>query len=104
MQIYLDIETIPTQSQAVRDMIRETLSPPGNIKKAESIAAWWAEQGETALADAIAKTALDPATGHICTIGWAVNDEPAEALLDRIRAQRAAAPKAKRGRRAKELA
>jgi 3'-5' exonuclease len=80
MQIYLDIETIPTQSQAVRDMIRETLSPPGNIKKPESIAAWWAEQGETALADAIAKTALDPATGHICTIGWAVNDEPAEAV------------------------
>ena len=28
------------------------------------------------------------------------NDEPASVLLDRIRAQRAAAPKAKRGRRA----
>jgi type I restriction enzyme S subunit len=29
------------------------------------------------------------------------NDEPASVLLDRIRAERAAAPKAKRGRRAK---
>ncbi len=29
------------------------------------------------------------------------NDEPASVLLDRIRAERAAAPKAKRGRRTK---
>lgn len=32
------------------------------------------------------------------------NDEPAQALLDRIRTQRAAAPKAKRGRKAKVVA
>lgn len=32
------------------------------------------------------------------------NDEPASVLLDRIRAQRAAAPKAERGRKAKVVA
>jgi 3'-5' exonuclease len=69
--LYLDIETIPAQSPAVRDAIRETIKPPGNIKKPESIAAWWDENGDTAFAEAVDKTGLDPAYGHICTIAWA---------------------------------
>lgn len=73
--VFLDIETIPAQSAAVAQEFRDAVKPPGNIKKPESIAAWLAENGEAAAAEALAKTSFDPALGHICTIGWAVGDE-----------------------------
>ena len=72
--VFLDIETIPAQSPDARDRIRASVTPPGNIKKPESIAAWWDEKGDEAFADAVAKTSFDPAMGQICTIGWAVDD------------------------------
>lgn len=71
MNIYLDIETIPTQSDALREEIAASITPPGNISKAETIAAWEAEKKPALVREAIAKTALDGATGHICCIGWA---------------------------------
>jgi hypothetical protein len=75
--IYLDIETIPTQSEAVRAEIAASITPPGSMKKAETIAAWEQNDKPQAVADAIAKTSFDPAYGHICTISWAIGDEPA---------------------------
>jgi hypothetical protein len=72
--VYLDIETIPTQSDAVKAMIADTIKPPGSMKKAETIAAWEANDKPQAVADAIAKTSFDPAFGHICTIGYAKGD------------------------------
>ena len=71
---FLDIETIPTQSVAIRDRIKSDITPPGNIKKPESIQAWMDEHGEAKAAEEIAKTNFDPAYGHICTIAWAVDD------------------------------
>jgi hypothetical protein len=72
--VYLDIETIPTQSDAVKAMIADTIKPPGSMKKADTIAAWEANDKPQAVADAIAKTSFDPAFGHICTIGYAIGD------------------------------
>ena len=74
MNLYLDIETIPTQSAEARAEIAATVSPPGNISKAETIAAWEAEKKPAAVAEAIAKTSFDGATGHVCCIGWAIDD------------------------------
>lgn len=75
--VFLDIETIPAQSPDVFKKFREQVKPPGNIKKAESIEKWLEENGDKAAQDAVAKTSFDPAFGHICTIGWAFdNDEP----------------------------
>ena len=71
---YLDIETLPTQSDDVRVAFRAEIKPPGNIKKPESIAAWMAESGDAAASEAIAKTSFDPAYGHICTVAWAQDD------------------------------
>jgi len=73
--IFLDIETIPTQSQEIRDRFRADVKVPGSIKKPESRNAWLAENGDKAAAESISKTSFDPAHGHICTIGWAVGDD-----------------------------
>lgn len=74
MNLYLDIETIPSQDPAVHAQIAESITPPGNISKPETIAAWGAEKKPALVKDAIAKTALDGSLGHICCIGWAWED------------------------------
>jgi 3'-5' exonuclease len=83
VNLYLDIETIPSQSRAVREDIAKNILPPGNISKAETIAAWVKEKKPAAVDEAIAKTALDGALGHICCIGWALDGaDPQSVVLD----------------------
>lgn len=72
--VFLDIETIPNQSPEYRTKVREKIKPPTTIKKPESIMAWLEENADTATDEAISKTSFDPAHGHICCIGWAVDD------------------------------
>lgn len=79
-KVYLDIETIPCQSPDFRVKARAGIKPPGNIKKSESIKAWLDENADTAADEAVAKTSFDPAHGHICTIGYAVENDPPTAL------------------------
>lgn len=72
--LYFDIETIPDQSENALAKARDQVRPPNNIKKQESIDTWMAENQERAALELLAKTSLDGATGHVCTIGWASND------------------------------
>lgn len=72
--IYLDIETIPSQSGEYRAEVRANIKPPAQYKKPESIAKWVAENGDAAADEIIAKTSFDPALGHICAIGMAIDD------------------------------
>ena len=44
--VYFDIETIPCQRPEYAAELAEKVSPPGNIKKPESIAAWLEENRE----------------------------------------------------------
>jgi len=78
IDIFVDIETIPNQSPEYRAAVRESIKPPAQFKKPDSIAQWLVENAETATDEAIAKTSFDPAYGHICCIGWAVGDAPAQ--------------------------
>lgn len=68
--VYFDIETIPTQDDAVKADILANLKAPANYKKPESIEAWKAENGPAQ----IEKTSFDAASGHVCTIAWAKNE------------------------------
>ena len=77
--LFLDIETIPTNRADVRDYIAATVKPPGNISKAETIAKWMTESKPEAVEEAIAKTGLDGSFGRICVIGWAWGDDAAHA-------------------------
>jgi 3'-5' exonuclease len=72
--IFIDIETIPNQSQEYRDKVRAGITAPGSYKKPESIAQWMAENAEAEADAIVAKTSFDPAAGHICSIAWAVGD------------------------------
>lgn len=73
--VFLDIETIPCQSEEAIAAIRDGITPPANIKKDDSKAKWLEENLADATAEAVAKTSFNPALGHICTIGWAMDDE-----------------------------
>ncbi len=78
--LYLDIETIPAQTDEARQRVALTVKPPGQMKKADTIAAWEKESKPAAIEEAIAKTSFDAAYGEICCIGWGLNDEPAQSV------------------------
>jgi len=74
INIFLDIETIPSQSPEYRAMVRAEIKPPASLKKQESIDAWYAENADNATDEAVAKTSFDPAAGHVVCIGFAFGD------------------------------
>lgn len=81
--LYLDIETIPAQSEEAKARIAANVKPPAQMKKAETIATWEKDQKAEAVAEAISKTGLNGAYGHICCIGFAIDDEPVESYIMR---------------------
>jgi hypothetical protein len=68
--LVIDIETAPTSDPAVIEHLRETLTPPGNYKKPESIAEWHRTNGAEALNERVAQTALRGTTGEVIAVGW----------------------------------
>ena len=78
--VYLDIETIPNQSPEYAAKVREGIKPPASYKKPETIAQWMVDNGQAAAQEQIDKTSFDPAYGHICTIGFAIDEGEIVAL------------------------
>lgn len=77
MNLYLDIETIPDQSQGALETYLEGIAPPGNYKKQESIDKWMAENAVNEAEKEWRKTSLNGTKGEIISIGLAIdNDEP----------------------------
>lgn len=74
MLITLDIETLCTTDPQVIAELAATIKPPGNIKKAESVALWMAENREGATKELIAKTSFDGLYGRIVCIAYAFDD------------------------------
>lgn len=74
IDIFFDMETIPTQRADIQARCVADVAPPGNYKKPESIAQWWASEGDAKKAEAISRTALDGTWGEILCIGYAIND------------------------------
>lgn len=80
MNLYLDIETLPTDRADVREYIAAGVTHPGNISKAETIAKWNEESRPAAVEEAVAKTGLDGSFGRVCVIGWAIDDGPVRTI------------------------
>jgi hypothetical protein len=77
MNIFIDIETVPSQHPDALTAIRSTLRPPGTLKKPESIAAWWANEAEAAAVEAWRKQSLDGGTaGEVASIALCGEDGP----------------------------
>ena len=75
MNLYLDIETIPTQRSDVKADLLANLKPPGTFKKPESIAEWFRTEADAAMDIEYRKTGLDGAYGEVIVIGVAVDDD-----------------------------
>lgn len=78
--LYLDIETIPAQTEEAKAAVASRVKPPANMKKADTIAAWEKDSKAQAVEDAISKTSLDAGYGQICCIGLAINDGPVTSI------------------------
>ena len=74
--IYFDIETIPTQSNNLKNYIVNNLAPPANYKKTKAIGAWIEKNKEPAYR----KTALNGGFGQIVCIGYAINDSDVKTI------------------------
>lgn len=79
--LYLDIETIPTTDADTMTQIAKEITPPGNISKAETIAAWETEKKPALVAEAVAKTSFNGAHGSLCCLGFAWNDDEPKSIM-----------------------
>ena len=84
VRIFIDLETCPTTNPDTIREIEAGVTPPGNISKAETIAAWERDKKPAAVAEAVNRTALDASTGgSIIAIGIATDDhEPVVLVRD----------------------
>lgn len=74
--IYLDIETIPDERENVRDYFRKQVEPPGNLKKAETIAKWDIDDRPESENKAVRSLALNPWFARVVCVCLAVDDGP----------------------------
>jgi 3'-5' exonuclease len=77
---YFDIESRRTDNAALIRRISDRVKPPGQYKKADSIAKWWADEGQAAIAEAIDRTALDGTYGRLASIAWAYGDDAVKVM------------------------
>lgn len=82
--LYLDIETIPSQLDWVKEQIAQSIKPPATISKAETIEAWWRDKSKKAIDDEYRKTSFDGTYGQITCIGYAFDDEPAQTVGEHL--------------------
>lgn len=80
--VVMDLETLPCADADLIAEIQASVKPPKTLKKAESIAAWWSEEGEQAKADAVHRTGLDGAYGRILAIGFAIEHHEPFCIID----------------------
>lgn len=68
INIFLDIETIPTQDVNYINNVKQNITAPAQYKKADSIQKWIDENGEKAAQDEIAKTSFNGGLGQVFCI------------------------------------
>ena len=77
MNVFFDIETIPSQLPGIREEFAAAVTAPATYKKPESIAEWLRENRDAEAEAAWLKTSFDGGVGQVVCIGWAIdNDEP----------------------------
>ncbi len=74
--LYIDIETVPTQSEEVQEYLRAQSKAPSNLKDPEKIEA----AKVTAANKAVENTVFDGWFGHCVCIGYAMNDDEPSTL------------------------
>ena len=80
MNIYIDIETLPSSDPQFIADVAATITAPGQYKKPESIAEWLAANKEQATKELVSKTSFDGLYGSIACIAWAFDDNPVQVV------------------------
>lgn len=80
MNVFIDIETVPDQSPTARERIARNIRPPATYKKAETIAAWEANEKPAAVEEAYLKTSFDGTYGQVVCVSWATDAGDTSAL------------------------
>ena len=76
--LYIDIETIPTQRDDLKQLVNKKVRPPKTMTKADTIAQWYnSDKYIEACNEAWEKTALNGLFGEIVAIAWRWDDETA---------------------------
>lgn len=81
MNLYLDLETLPSLAPDARELARQGVKPPATHKKPETIAAWWETEAPAVIEEAYRKQALDAASGELCAVGFASDDTEPVSLV-----------------------
>lgn len=81
MIVTVDIETLPDLREGAKAAIQAGIKPPGQYKKAESIAEWLRENAEPEAERLWRKTALDGSSGQLACVGFAVEDDEPRVLV-----------------------
>lgn len=71
MNCYVDIETLPTGER----IDPQTLQPPGNLKKAETIQAWYENDAPAIAEELFRKRALNSMEGRLLCVGFALESD-----------------------------
>lgn len=80
-ELFLDVESLPTNDPALIAEISKDIKPPGNISKQETLDAWDKDKRPALVEEAVAKTSFDGAKGRLCCVGWAWGDGPTNSIL-----------------------
>ena len=84
MDLFFDLETIPSRREEVCAYLGSSVKMPGTIKKQESIDAWHKNDKKDAQDDAVRATSLDGTFGTICVVGWAFDDSAPQCAYSEI--------------------
>ena len=79
--LFCDVETIPDQTLGAYERILAELKPPGNLKKAETIATWWKAQAKEAAEKTYHNTCLDGTIGELLSIAWCFNQQDIQCVI-----------------------
>jgi predicted PolB exonuclease-like 3'-5' exonuclease len=80
--IYFDIETIPNDTPELLARIKSKLKPPANMKKQETIDAWWSDKADDVAKEKLSKTSFDGGRGQVCVISWAIGGKSTTSFMD----------------------
>lgn len=83
MNIFLDLETLPTEDEEVIASIAADITHPSNMSKPETIAKWEEQEKPALVKSAVLKTAFDGSMGRILCIGSAFDNGDAVAVIDK---------------------
>lgn len=80
MNLYFDIETVPTDNETIIERVASKVKAPGNYKKPETIQKWMDENMESEIEKGLHKTGLSGTFGQILMIGFAIDDNPVQVV------------------------